>query len=331
VSVRTCATVVRATVVAVAFLELTPFDASAQDAGAPVQEGRTAEGPVQPLAPDEAVAPPEPKVEGAARFASFGSAPTNGSLENVTPPGTPRADPSLALARNARWDHAAAAAETPDGENPIDCDSHFMRAADVQRCRTPREGTLSGGYVAVDLGFVTPKTATADRVGIGGGFAGNLRVGFEFWDQLVIGGGFGFFNFDDQRPTSQSVVTCYSTKGVQTGCDSSPHEEQSSVTAWAGIVEAGYQRRFRPSRGISLTPGLLMGVQLSPSMSRGVSNCSDCSSRDLNASASGVFLSPFFRVTFGRNGAFGLAVRSEWFVVGDILQTTVFGVEYGLP
>ncbi len=284
---------------------------------------------VEAVAPEQPAAPPEPKVENPPRFASFGSAPTNGTLEDRTPPGTPRARPPGVAARNARSGDITA--ETPDEQRPLDCDGRFQRAEDVRRCRTPREGTPSGGYLAVDLGFVTPRSATADRVGIGSGFAANIRIGVEFWDQLVLGIGLGFFNFSDERPTSQSVVNCIYENGVKTVCDTSPHEEKSDVTAWAGILEAGYQRRFRPSRGVSLTPGLLMGLQLSTRMSRGISNCRDCSSSDVDASASGAFLSPFFRVTFGREGTVALVLRSEWFVVGDLLQTTVFGLEYGLP
>jgi hypothetical protein len=222
-----------------------------------------------------------------------------------------------------------APAPTPD--TAPGCDGPLLFASDVSRCETPRNGTLSGGYFGIDAGVVAPKGYAADRVGLGTGFGGVARLGAEFWDQLIIGIGVGFFQFGDNRATSELVVTCTTVDGVKTGCDGSPHLESSSITTGAVSVEAGYQKRFRPSRGVSLSIGGLAGyMQGFGQMKRGV-DCQGCPSTSVDATATGVYVSPFFRVTVGRAGTYAMIVRTQWFVTGDLLQFTSMGVEMGAP
>lgn len=51
----------------------------------------------------------------------------------------------------------------------------------------------------------------------------------------------------------------------------------------------------------------------------------------LDVNAGGLYLAPFLRITFGRIGYWGLVIRSQWLVTGDVLQMTSLGLEFLLP
>jgi hypothetical protein len=318
-----------------------PAVAADADADAPVASpSATAAFPPEPK-PEEA-APPAPTPSSgakrrspaplpiASRFGAFAAAAP--ASDEPTPPREHATVPTPTGVRDDADD------ATPDDETPTPvpdattrCDGPALLASNVSRCDTPRNGVLSGGYFGIDFGVVAPKGSAADRVGLGDGFGGVARLGAELWDQLILGVGVGFFQFGDNRATSELVVTCTTVNGVTTGCDDSPHLASSSITAGDASVEAGYQRRFRPSHGVSLSVGGLTGfMQGFGRMKRGV-DCQGCSSTSVEATAGGVYVSPFFRVTVGRAGTYAMIVRTQWFVTGDLLQFTSLGFEMGAP
>lgn len=102
------------------------------------------------------------------------------------------------------------------------------------------------------------------------------------------------------------------------------------MTFWTWDI--GYQYRFRPSAGTSLSPGFTVGyLSTFEGLNRSVGACSNCTKVRLDAEPDGVYLSPFLRATFGYLGMTALILRSDWFVTGDLQQVSTLGVEYGLP
>lgn len=224
---------------------------------------------------------------------------------------------------------AYADTDAPSNDNPCHLSRPLGRPL-PSSCETPREGVVSGIYVGFDLGYATIRAEPADRVGIGSGVSIHLRGGLEFWDHLVLGAGFGGLLLADNKPTSEWVVSCTTVNGIET-C-SGPYEQNSTITAALLTAELGFQHRFRPTRGTSWSPGLSLGYQGALlDFARDV-GCDGCPPPvDLPASASGFYLSPFLRVTVGRVGTYAIIVRSHWYLTGDVMQDTTFGVEFGLP
>jgi hypothetical protein len=196
---------------------------------------------------------------------------------------------------------------------------------------TYRGGVLSGGYFGLDLGLLAVRQRARERVGIGLGPGFDFRAGVAFWDHLVIGAGVAIYAPADNDPTSELVVTCSTFDGQSLGC-SGPSSEQSGVTGSFASFETGYQHRLRPWVSSSFTPGALLGftAELHPP-SRGV-GCEGCpASVALPVSTSGLYVAPFFRITFGERGNYAFVARSQIFVTSDLAHFTTLGAEMGLP
>jgi hypothetical protein len=211
------------------------------------------------------------------------------------------------------------------------CNVPLLSAEMPANCPTPRNGTLSGGYVGLDIGMLQPARSTADRVGISLGLAEGVRFGLEFWDTLLIGIGAFATQPGDDRPTSEAVVDCTTdVVGIST-CDTEPHSVGSGIVGGGFTVETGIQRRFRPSLGVSLSPGAMLGyVAEIGALKRGV-DCDGCNAVELDASVSGGYVAPFFRVTFSQLGTYAAVVRSAWFFSGDMQHMTTLGFELFAP
>ena len=81
-----------------------------------------------------------------------------------------------------------------------------------------------------------------------------------------------------------------------------------------------------------LSVGCTLGYQIATSdLERSIDKCTNCRVMELDATASGAYVAPFFRVTFGSLGIFALVARSEWFLTSDLVQMTSLGFEAGLP
>jgi hypothetical protein len=210
----------------------------------------------------------------------------------------------------------------------ISCSGRVVFPGHATQCGTRRVGVLTGGYFALEVGFSSLRPPVADRIGADTGTAVRMRIGFELWDHVVLGAGFGFLDFGDLHPTSEQVVDCVRDQRGNETCDATPHSESSSITGAVAVLEAGYQYRFRPSRSTSLVPVLYAGYQFSKPLERGV-GCQGCPSTSLDASARGAYLAPFLRVTF--LNIFAVFVRSDWYVTGDLVQQSSLGFEIGLP
>lgn len=196
---------------------------------------------------------------------------------------------------------------------------------------TQRDGILSGGYIAVDLGILAPRQGARERAGIGLGPGFHLRAGVEFWDHLVIGVGIALYQPTDNKPTSELVVTCSTFEGREFDCGE-PRSESSGIWGSFAFVESGYQHRFRPWVSSSLTPGALMGLAAEvQAPHRGVA-CEGCADAvALPISTSSVYVAPFLRVTIGERGIYAVIARSQLFVTSDLAHFTTLGAEFGLP
>lgn len=194
-------------------------------------------------------------------------------------------------------------------------------------CRTPRPGVVSGGYVALDVGWAAFAPAAAERAGVGMGPAFHVRFGVEFFDQVLAGVGIGSYGLHDKRPFSQLVVSCQ----MLTNQCSQPSSAETSIATGFVTAEVGYQTRFRPALAISLTPGATLGyLQSFVSLSRSI-DCVDCKREVLDLVESGAYVAPFFRVTFDQLGWVAVILRSEWFFTSDIKHMTFLGGEVLLP
>lgn len=230
----------------------------------------------------------------------------------------------------------AASAEGVDNERPpqhaqgvadeVPCDL-YAPLTNIERCDTPRDGVLSGFYLGFDVGAVELNGRAEERIGVSLGPLFQLRLGFGFWDRVLLTATFGGLYPSDERSTTEEVVDCYSDV-----CDEAhAYSKDSSVgTEFLGL-ELGGQHRFRPTQGLSIAPGALLGV-LEPTreLERGV-ECDGCSSVKLDADVGGFYVVPYVRFTFGRIGAYAAILRSQWFLSGDLLHATTLGFEYGLP
>jgi hypothetical protein len=280
-----------------------------------------AEEPPRPAAPKPALASAP-----AAAFGAFGVAapvedePPSHPAPQRTAHRIDRSSPNVARAF-AEEGVAPAAGAAPDFDAPALHDASS---------NTPRSGTLSGGYLAVELGTVVPKQATSERTGVDDGVGLGVRLGFEFWDQIVLGFGLHAFMMQDLRPTKALVVTCTTELGVET-CDDEPRQESSSVDATGWSLEAGYQIRVRPTRDSSVGFGVLAGYLQGFGQIRRSIECEGCPEGELDAVLSGLYGSPFVRVTFGDAGVVSAITRSQWFATGDMQHLTTLGFELGAP
>jgi hypothetical protein len=217
-------------------------------------------------------------------------------------------------------------ADTPiDNADP--CDVGFLDEL-PETCSTPRPDVVSAN-LGFDVGYATMESASARKIGVSyGAIFGDLRFGIAIWDLLVLNTLAGGIAPKDRDSFEESVQEC--DKYIMYSC-SEPYSEESSVSALFVALELGAQYRLRPWRPVSFVPGLLLGQTLGlGNFTRGV-GCEDCKSVDLDASASGTYIAPFFRVTIGNRGAVAATLRSIWFLSGDLEQATTLGAEIGLP
>jgi hypothetical protein len=190
---------------------------------------------------------------------------------------------------------------------------------------TPRKGLLAGYFIGLAGGFTSLKSHAKSVGAIGDGGALQIDAGLALWDQLVITVAFGGLNYADKAAFTQTITACNDfTCG-------DPHTEVSRVTANYGAIDVGYQKRFRPSRTVSLVPGVFVGYLGAWELKRGV-QCDSCGQLPISGvSASGGYAGPSFKITFGKKGVVGITARSEWFFTGDVLHETLFGVDIGAP
>jgi hypothetical protein len=211
------------------------------------------------------------------------------------------------------------------------CDP-WVQASSSRSCDTPRSGIVSGWYAAVDLGQMSIQDRAQQSSSLGGGFAFQARVGLAFFDYVVIGVALGAYYPHDSRPAVKRVFACSELNGQIIGCFSDRMSLKSdSVTGTFMTGEAGLQYRLR-LRMWSLSAGSVAGyLYTMGGLDRTFDKCRDCAAIPVDLTARGVYVAPFLRATFGSFGVWGLIIRSQWFVTGDLQQMTYLGVEFGLP
>jgi hypothetical protein len=196
---------------------------------------------------------------------------------------------------------------------------------------TTRTGTLSGGYVGLDLGLFAVKKAVREKVGMGFGPGVHLRFGPVFWDHLRVGAGVGFYTPMDKRPTTEITQRCDSIENVTISCEE-PSPQGSTISGGFMTLESGYHHRFRPWRTSSLVPALALGYLAPFARPKRAVDCSGCPDGvPLDVHTGGIYVAPSFHVTFGADGYFALVMRSELFLTGDFAHATTLGVEFGEP
>lgn len=211
------------------------------------------------------------------------------------------------------------------------CDYFNPAGSDLSGCRTPRDTTPSGGYLALDAGFFTIESKAEDRTGLRTGPVLDLRLGVEFWDQMILAFAVGSYLPVDKRGFTETVVDCTQVGTADPQCSDEPYEASSVVNETFINFEIGYQHRFRPWQSSSWSPGLMFGYQHAFGVvERGVP-CKGCATETIPIDLSGPYLAPFFRITVGNVGEAALIARSQWFASSDVVQMTTLGFEYGLP
>jgi hypothetical protein len=231
----------------------------------------------------------------------------------------------LLSAASGRADSWNSESNVPDACNPWLIDST------PEDCWTPRLGVVSGFYIAGDIGYVTMKPAAGNRVGVGPGAGGQIRLGMEMMDAWLIELGIGSYGQKDRRPFTEDVVQCQEVENVTVYCDNDVQKAKSGVDVTFGAAAIGYQVRLRPSSGLSIASGLLLGFTFPISAVERSVSCDGCQGVPLDLRTAGFSVAPMLRVTFGPWGGYALAVRSTWYFTGDLQQMSVFGFEYGLP
>jgi hypothetical protein len=194
----------------------------------------------------------------------------------------------------------------------------------------PRTGTVGAYHLGIAIGFVDFEQSAEQRGGIGGGSVAQITAGIALWDQLPIQVGFGSMAPSDHDPIFEKGPFCgIDADGVES-C-SEPRLERSTVSGGYLNWETGYQRRFRLSSAVALVPAGLLGyVWSSGRLSRTV-GCEGCRSFSVDVDASGAYFAPSLRFVLGDPGAFGLSVRTNWFLTGDVQQMTLVGLEFLAP
>jgi hypothetical protein len=244
--------------------------------------------------------------------------------------GTPAAPPPAPL-KPAQPDASGDPPDPGDGERTDGCDVGLLEKDPPAWCWTPRPGTLSGGYLAFEGGYMNFKDDAERRAHIGPGPTLSVRLVFEFWDTLLAGIGIGFLAPNDRQPFSQSVVDCQTVDNVVVSCDDQAHDASSSVQAGVLPLELGVQHRLRPAREVSVVPGGVFGYLVTlGGPSRSVA-CDGCTSVPVDANPNGAYVGPLLRVTIGHLGLWGLEARSVWFVSGDLAQITTLGLVGSAP
>jgi hypothetical protein len=194
----------------------------------------------------------------------------------------------------------------------------------------PRTGTIGAYHFGIAMGFADFERSAEQRGGIGGGSVLQITAGIALWDQLPIHFGFGPLAPSDHAPIFEKGTFCTTDADGVESC-SEPSVGRSTVSGGYLNVETGYQRRFRLSPAVALVPAGLFGyLWNSERLSRSV-RCEGCRSFSIDVDASGAYVSPSLRFVLGDPWAFGVSVRTNWFLTGDLQQMTLVGLEFLAP
>lgn len=157
------------------------------------------------------------------------------------------------------------------------------------------------------------------------GFTLGLSLAMTLRDHVPVAFAFSGLMLNDRMPFTERVVLC--TSGV---CGD-PYDAESHAEASLLSLEMGYQHRFWSSYWTSLLPAFLMGYAWNPGgMSRGIS-CDGCKSVEIDAiHVGGLYLAPSFKLSsLVGKATFAFALRSEFFLTGDLSNRTLLGFEIG--
>jgi hypothetical protein len=169
---------------------------------------------------------------------------------------------------------------------------------------TRRQGPLASYHAGLEYGPLIASAGAASRARLTGASRAGLRIGAALYDTVPLIVGVGGF-------ASNGARGAFTT------------------------VEVGGQHRLRPTTTLSFVPGMTLGfggaleLECRAQDSEGL-DCADPAPLE-SVEVGGLFLSPFARTTFGRDGYVGLTIRSEVFLTGDLRSSFLFGLDFGLP
>jgi hypothetical protein len=197
--------------------------------------------------------------------------------------------------------------------------------------RAPGWGFTRSDYVsALYIGLAAGPTSTKNQAPMQAGFAGELTLGVAFWREIPLTIGVGAANLEDPLASPGGLQPCDAN-----GTCPVWHDASSRILGQYFTINTGYQHRFQVWDAVYFVPGALIGYQAGVNQPHASTTCDDCPEQRIpipDASLDGMYLAPTVRASFGQNGGFiALSVRSQWFVTGDLLQTTLFGLEFIAP
>jgi hypothetical protein len=194
----------------------------------------------------------------------------------------------------------------------------------------PRGEAIAAYSIGFGAGLVSLRDGAQNRIEAGSGPALRFTAGMAFWHEIPINLNLGQVFLKDRQAFTEFVVTCTQYGNTDLGC-SNPSSQESTIQAFYGSVDTGYQHRFQFSSSVALVPGALIGYQWSGALKRGV-QCDGCKSLPVDgASLAGAFVTPTLKFVFTNAQFLALTARSEWFLSGDVKQMTTFGLDVFAP
>lgn len=169
--------------------------------------------------------------------------------------------------------------------------------------------------------------AVTERTGLRGGWGVGVRFGIEIKDWVPLYLGVRHVAPNDDRPYSQLVQACQAEIGGPWMCDPAEDMETKSSGVAAINMETGLQPSVRLVPAWSLSPGVLFGyANQMDNFSRNISACSGCTSEPLNVYVNGSYVAASLRLQWL---AFGIAIRYERYLSGDLTDGVAIGFDLG--
>ncbi len=175
-------------------------------------------------------------------------------------------------------------------------------AEEPTKQRLKSSAPISSSYWYLSLGQASIDTKIATQQGVKNSST-YIRLGWEGQNKkFVYGAGMSGFLYSDREKFSQTV---------RENIGGNVRSASSSADAFNLYGEAGYNHWF--TNHINL--GILGGYEWVLQSERGIANCTDCRSEDIDIS-SGLYLYP--RLMFRTGKGFGLTLGYHHYLTGDV-------------
>lgn len=188
--------------------------------------------------------------------------------------------------------------------------------------------TVTGMFLELEDARLNYDAAVMTRTGLRGGWGFGVRFGIDLWDWIPLHVGVRHASPNDNRGFTEDVISCSQEQpGAPWMCDEEPHAATTTAGAVFTSIETGVEPSFRIAKGLAFSPGLLLGwAETVARYTRSVESCSGCREVALDLHASAPYLAPSLRLTWL---AFGLSVRYERYLAGDLRDGIAIGFDLG--